>query len=336
MRTQIPPLFAHWLTESASFQEDLNLPATFEEQTEKIGLPPEVGSGIMVRLPLAPGLSILHGLHHFLPEVAGQLIQIAEFKFDLPENAFSVQTVHASTVCHREFYPPAELIFRPGHDLFRHADGFHTIPSIDASADCDMTSMIVTDSTLNELIGEDAAGLLIARLGLNPPPSVKVIAMPLHVSAPLRASMSAVLTGTIKRLYAQSKVLEYLCNLSTYVCAQPVTGARTERSREIVHDLHAYLVQLEGKLPTLDELAMRYGMSARWLNDEFSREYGMPIYTFITDHRLGEAHAALLEGNLPIKRISQRLGYSHVNHFTNGFKKKFGYTPGSLRRGRRA
>jgi AraC-like DNA-binding protein len=143
------------------------------------------------------------------------------------------------------------------------------------------------------------------------------------------------MTGTLKRLHAQSKVLEYLCNLSTYVCAQPVSGARTERSREIVRDLHDFLIRQEGKLPTLDELAVRYGLSARWLNDEFAREYGMPIYSFITDHRLAEAHTALLDGNLPIKKISQRLGYSHVNHFTNGFKKKFGYTPGSLRRGRR-
>lgn len=74
-------------------------------------------------------------------------------------------------------------------------------------------------------------------------------------------------------------------------------------------------------------------MSARWLYEAFTREYGQTIFSFITDHRLNEAHVAMREGALPIKAISARLGYSHVNHFTVAFKKKFGYPPGSLRRG---
>ncbi len=78
-------------------------------------------------------------------------------------------------------------------------------------------------------------------------------------------------------------------------------------------------------------MAVRCGMSARWLNEAFTREYGQTIFSFITGHRLNEAHAAMQEGNLPIKMISARLGYSHVNHFTIAFKKKFGYPPGSLR-----
>ncbi len=72
---------------------------------------------------------------------------------------------------------------------------------------------------------------------------------------------------------------------------------------------------------------MRYGMSARWLNDSFAWEYGQTIFAFITDHCLNESHAAILEGNLEIKMSSARLSYSHVNHFTIAFKKKFGYPP---------
>ena len=47
-----------------------------------------------------------------------------------------------------------------------------------------------------------------------------------------------------------------------------------------------------------------------------------------------EAHAALVEGDLPIKVLSRRHGYSHVNHFMRAFTRKIGYPPGNLRRGR--
>ena len=64
-------------------------------------------------------------------------------------------------------------------------------------------------------------------------------------------------------------------------------------------------------------------------------EYGESICAFVSNVRLMEAHAALVEGDLPIKVLSRRLGCSHVNHFTRAFTRKIGYPPGSLRRGGR-
>jgi AraC-like DNA-binding protein len=162
------------------------------------------------------------------------------------------------------------------------------------------------------------------------------MAIPMHVSAPLCASVSPTLKGQLKILFAQSKVLEYLCALSVYMgdaLAASVNQPRLpSRKRDTVRPLHDYLAQMEGKLPSLLELAERFGMSARWLNNEFTQEYGKTIYAFVSDVGLTEAQAALMESDLSIKALSVRLGYSHVNHFTNAFKRKFGYPPGSLRR----
>jgi len=33
-----------------------------------------------------------------------------------------------------------------------------------------------------------------------------------------------------------------------------------------------------------------------------------------------------------MKTLAHKIGYSHVNHFITAFKKKFGVTPGSLRK----
>ncbi len=273
----------------------------------------------------------MHSEVRFLPGMAGELIPLGDFNIDYGCTAFSVHTAHSGPIVQREFYPEADLIYKPGYDLFRYADRTRSIPMV--ASDIEMSFLRVNENTLGELMGADIAEQLLDKLGLTPPPVVKVLPIPLHVSAPLRACISPTLTGSLKKLFAQAKTLEYLCALSTHVCVQAVEAPQVNRRRKAVRELREYLVQLEGKLPTLEELTVRYGISARWLNEAFEREYGQTIYAFITDHRLNEAHVALKEGNLPIKTIAARLGYSHANHFTIAFKKKFGYPPGSLRKG---
>ncbi|QXP83790.1 AraC family transcriptional regulator [Methylococcus sp. Mc7] len=54
----------------------------------------------------------------------------------------------------------------------------------------------------------------------------------------------------------------------------------------------------------------------------------------VTDRRLEAAHAAVQSTGTPLKVLAARLGYSSVSHFSNAFTKKFGYRPGSLRRGK--
>jgi AraC-like DNA-binding protein len=267
--------------------------------------------------------------------VYGQLVPTGEFKAAFAETTLCIESVRGGTYCKRDADGPGELIYRPGFDCIRHANGFHTFPSVD-TVDSEMTALLIADRVLSQMLGDAQAEQLIGWLGVRPIPTVKVMAIPLHVSAPLCASVSPTLQGQLKILFAQSKVLEYLCALSVYMgdalASVPNQPRQPNRKRETVRALHDYLAQIEGKLPSLLELAERFGMSARWLNNEFTLEYGKTIYAFISDIRLAEAHAALMESDLPIKALSVRLGYSHVNHFTTAFRRKFGYPPGSLRR----
>lgn len=331
----LPDPHLSWLINPATDEPVPAFQTNDELYCQDFLFPPEIGYGWLDRLQLARGVLVFHAVHRFRPEVAGQLIPLGEFKYEFPETSLVMQTVQGGAICQRECSPSAELIYNSGQNFFHHADRLHMTPLIDTSSDSEMTSLCIADSKLIELIGKDLAQQLIDGLGLNAPLVAKVMTIPLHVSAPLRACVSPTLTGALQKLFAQSKALEYLCALAGHVCRQAQPAPRKDRKRDVVQELYVYLMQLEGKLPLLDELAVRCGMSARWLNDAFAREYGQTIYAFIADHRLNEAHAALLEGNRPIKAISERLGYSHSNHFTIAFKRKFGYPPGNLRRGRR-
>ena len=62
------------------------------------------------------------------------------------------------------------------------------------------------------------------------------------------------------------------------------------------------------------------------------KKQDLAIYSFFTDHRLSQAHAALQQSKISIKQLDAMLGYAHVSNFTIAFKRKFGYPPGSLKR----
>jgi AraC-like DNA-binding protein len=136
----------------------------------------------------------------------------------------------------------------------------------------------------------------------------------------------------LHRLYAQTKVLEYVWKLASYAGGDRTPTRPGHRVGSTVQALHDYLLTLEGSMPNLRDLAQKFGESPQCLNRNFVREYGQTIYATVINHRLTQAHRALLGSGVPIKTIAARVGYSHVNHFTHAFKSKFGYTPGSLRR----
>lgn len=335
-RLSLPALDVCWLTAPATAGAPLpTISASHDLQRVDYPLPPDIGQAWVDRLALAEGISLFHATHRFRPEVSGQLIPLGEFRHDFPESTLAVQTVQGGVICHQESYPEAELIYQPGHDFFRRADALRMIPLIDASTDSVMTALILTETVLAQLIGVDLAETLFLRLGLETPPVVKVRPIPVRVSAPLRAALSPQLQGTLQRLFAQSRVLEYLCALCTYMTADIPQAPRLADRRDRLQELYDELTHLEGQLPTLDALAVRFGMSARRLNDAFAARYGLPIYAFMADWRLNEAHVAIRDSEVALKVLSDRLGYSHVNHFNRAFKRKFGYPPGSLRRGRR-
>lgn len=107
---------------------------------------------------------------------------------------------------------------------------------------------------------------------------------------------------------------------------------RSLKTKERMRSLHQQLVNTSGKLPTALQLATQYGVTARKLNEEFTAQYGLPIVSYITEYRLQQAHDAVQNTCIPLKRLADRFGHSHVNHFITAFKKRFGYPPGALRK----
>lgn len=73
-------------------------------------------------------------------------------------------------------------------------------------------------------------------------------------------------------------------------------------------------------------------LSPRQLQRLFFRHTGGHLLSYIHEVKIREAEKLLRQTDLPIKEISQKLGFSTVYYFTGFFTKKVGITPGYFRK----
>jgi len=300
---------------------------------QPMAIPPELGHGYFDLIQLPFGTSFFKGVQQFLPAASGQLIPMGEFAIDYGEPCFLVQTVRGGRICHREFLPEATLLYEEGRDLFCHMTHRRVIPMAEGTFDSDMVALCLRMSSLRALLGEAEASSLLEALGITALPAYSVRTMPKALADILHDALTHPLQGSVRKVFLQAKAIEYLTTLSNHLQPNQQAPSLGQGLQDAVRALHACLLEVAGKPPTLEELARRFGYSARRLNGAFTLTYGVSIHAFIAGQRMEEARDALLRRNVAVKDLSERLGYSHVNHFYTAFKRHFGYAPGSLRRG---
>ncbi len=82
---------------------------------------------------------------------------------------------------------------------------------------------------------------------------------------------------------------------------------------------------------TLSEVASHCGVSAKQMDRIFLSCQGCHLSEYIKHVRLSEAEKLLIETKIPIKEISEKLGFSNVYNFTSFFTKKAGISPAAYR-----
>ena len=296
-------------------------------------IPKKIGVGGYEAWHLTNDIVVYHACYQFNPKIAGQLIPLATVSTKFKEPTLMIQTLSKGRVIHKDKISPNDLIYGDGFDLFRISESISVTPVMDTSTEIDMMSVIIGKASLTTLIGEALANQLLVNLGLAPMPKVVVKKIPSFVNHSLQTCLKSEYSPALKKVSAQSKVLEFLTELTKFMCEDLDKKDLANRQvKKRLKELKQYLLELEGKLPTINSLAIQFGRSARLLNEEFQKEYGESIFNFVLNHRLNAAHKAIAKSDTSLKQIAERLGYAHVNHFSAAFKKKFGYAPGSLRK----
>lgn len=83
--------------------------------------------------------------------------------------------------------------------------------------------------------------------------------------------------------------------------------------------------------PSLEDVARQVGSNRRKLNDAFQALCGQPVFGWLREERLRQAHEMVTGTDAAVSVISDCLGYSTPANFTKAFREHFGCTPTELR-----
>lgn len=86
------------------------------------------------------------------------------------------------------------------------------------------------------------------------------------------------------------------------------------------------------KPPTLKELAQKTLTSEAKLKKGFRKLFHISIYAWFSNFRLQHAKKLIQTTNISIKEIALLSGYQLSTNFIKSFRKRFGITPGAMRR----
>lgn len=137
----------------------------------------------------------------------------------------------------------------------------------------------------------------------------------------------------LKLTYQKIKSLELLLYLSKMEANQ--TSQLTEYQSEqieTVRAIHEYLMQNIGHRITIDALSKQYLINPTTLKEVFKSVYGTSIAAHIKEHRMELAANLLLETDLSIAEVGQRVGYESQSRFTSAFKAYFQTLPKEYRK----
>jgi AraC family transcriptional activator of pyochelin receptor len=159
----------------------------------------------------------------------------------------------------------------------------------------------------------------------------------LHLGLALHTAIREVLScrfaGPLKKLFLYSKALEILVLQAEAFeqAQQPRRHARTDYDQERLLFARDYLIQHLALPPSLPELARLAGLNEFKLKKGFKELFGQTVFGYLSDYRLADARAQLLERQKTASELAFELGYSSLQHFSAAFKKKFGVSPTQLR-----
>ena len=205
--------------------------------------------------------------------------------------------------------------------------------SVDAGDSRAMVELSMDPKALSECLGKKAAQEFLASLSPVLCKSTGDASTPRDTSNADHSDDTLAPKDDLELLRTQARVFEYLGLAANHLLARKSGGNGSQKNRMALR-VHDDLVRLQGKTPSLEVLARRYGVSVTTLNNKFKEVFGQTIGAYINEYRLIRARIALIETDIAMKVLAAQLGYSHVNHFITAFKRYFGYSPGRLRQRR--
>jgi AraC-like DNA-binding protein len=294
--------------------------------------PPDIATGYAEHIEFHDGITLVKNFHHFVGEDRPLEIPLASFIVEPATPCFVAHMMHSGCINATNNKNNQHHQRVVGVDILGRAASIHATQTLLTDEDISLSMLFIPEIQLVNLLGSEAADSFFTNLGLFQITEYREIKVPLTISNKIANCTPTNLSGSMRHLFASSIILQYLMEVSIFASTSKDFLTSLEKIDPVVEALHAELLKINMDIPRLSDLAKKYDMTAAKLNQSFQKKYGQSIYSFLSNQRLDQARQALVASDISMKTLAHKIGYSHVNHFITAFKKKFGVTPGSLRK----
>lgn len=160
----------------------------------------------------------------------------------------------------------------------------------------------------------------------------------MHMTPEMNAILNSIAnsphTGFCERLFLESKVIELLAlQVSQFELLQKQDVSPQLKKDELdkVHEVREILINNIDSQFSLRTLAHMVGTNEFNLKKHFKTVFGTTVYGYLTQYKMEQAKAMLIQGDLRISEVSGKMGYKHATHFSSAFKRYFGYLPNKIK-----
>jgi AraC family transcriptional regulator len=152
-----------------------------------------------------------------------------------------------------------------------------------------------------------------------------------QIGLALKAELEA--EGAGSRLYAETMANALVVHLlKHYSVAKPtVRGYLGGLSKPALKQIIDYIIDRLDCNLSLAELAAIAQMSPTYFASLFKQSTGLAPHQYVIHRRIERAKQLLLQSELSIAQIANRVGFANSGHFNRHFKKLVGVTPKTIR-----
>ena len=314
---------------------DEQLPSTvWSGSLQKVSYPypPDWAVGYSEHIDFHDSISMVKVFHNFTNEDRPSEVPLGIFNVQPTFPSFTSHIMHKGCLNFINNKNDDKLDRMPGNDLFSRIETIDITQTLFTDEDISLTIIFIPEVQLINLLGLNEIELFYKNLGIPNLGNYNQIKIPQTISNKIANCTPSHLNGSLRQLFANSVILQYLIEVNIYIASMDVFNKNSSNSKIDITGLHTELLQVTGEIPKLNDIAKKYNVTPFKLNQVFFENYNQSIYNFLANQRLDQAYQGLLKTDIPLKTLAHKIGYSHVNHFITAFKNKFGVTPGSLRR----
>lgn len=138
----------------------------------------------------------------------------------------------------------------------------------------------------------------------------------------------------MRRLNVYSSMEEMFEGLSDYIIGnlEMIIEKRQNVDSKPIREAKQYINEFYYNSLTLEEVSAHVGFNASYFSSLFKKETGQTFSEYLSEIRIGYAKTLLMDLELGIADIAEKVGYNDKTYFSKLFKKNTGLTPKEYRR----